>query len=207
MKNLKVCGMRDLQNINELARLEPNYIGFIFYNKSKRYVGEYFDSKIIKSIKGIKKVGVFVNSDFNYIIDKHSKYNLDYVQLHGNESPDFCKKLKAKNTNIIKAFSIDNSFDFSILDEYYLHCNYFLFDTKSENYGGSGIKFDWSVLKNYDNKKKFFLSGGIDIDDIETIKKLTNLNIHAIDINSKFEKLSGLKDIGKIGKFMSSCLF
>ncbi len=122
--------------------------------------------------------------------------------MHGDETPDFCAYLFKQNIKISKAFQVDEDFDFKILDVYKDVCNYFLFDTKTKHYGGSGRKFDWDILSGYDNEKPFFLSGGIDIDDVQNIKQLKGLNIFAIDINSKFEIEPGLKDVGKIGVFM-----
>ena len=203
--NIKVCGMRDEQNIAELCKLPINYIGFIFFAKSSRFVGEEFDTLITKLIPShIKKVGVFVNASEKYINSKIKAYNLDAIQLHGNESLEFCKSFSNKNVEIIKAFGIDESFDFGTLTEYELVCNYFLFDTKVSSHGGSGQKFDWNILKAYNCSKPFFISGGITIDDLNSINSLsTTLPIHCIDINSKFEKSPALKDIESISAFIA----
>ena len=200
---LKVCGMSDAANVRELVKLSPDYIGFIFYAQSKRFVGEDFDESVISVIpSNILKVGVFVNAEVDYIKQKIKKYNLDLVQLHGDETPDFCRIIKQDGISIIKTFSIDEDFNFKIIDSYKPYCEYFLFDTKSPDYGGAGKKFDWNILLNYDNEKPVFLSGGIDNGDIEEIKKISlKLNIHAIDINSRFELKPGLKDILKIKQF------
>ena len=200
---LKVCGMREINNIQDLVNLNPDYIGFIFYPKSKRFVGENIDAKIIASIpKTIAKVGVFVNETIENVAKTINLSELSLVQIHGDESAEYCKELKSKiNVPITKAFQVDVNFDFSILEEYKPYCDYFLFDTKTENYGGSGMRFDWNILQKYDNEKPLFLSGGIDLEHIQDIVNLKNLNIHALDINSKFEIEPGLKDIGKIKIF------
>ncbi len=149
----------------------------------------------------IKKVGVFVNETIDEIKKAVEKYQLDFIQLHGDESADNCRELNNEAYKIIKAFQLHKDFNFEQLNAYKNHCQYFLFDTQTILYGGSGQKFDWEILRNYDNEKAFFLSGGIDLEDAETISELKNMNIHAIDINSKFEIKPGLKDINKIKKF------
>lgn len=194
--------MKHPENIYRLAALQPDFIGFIFYDKSKRFVGENLNVRNLNIDKSIKKTGVFVNASKTDILKNIKKHDLNLIQLHGNESPEFCKSLYEKGIKISKAFQIDEDFDFKILNAYKSVCDYFLFDTKTKNYGGSGRKFDWDILQAYDNEKPFFLSGGIDLDDVSSINKINNLNIYAIDINSKFEIEPGLKDIGKIGMFM-----
>ncbi len=191
--------MREYENIQQLVEIAPQYIGFIFYEKSPRYVGEQLDAELLLSIpKYIKKVGVFVNSNFDYILKAVRKYGLDWVQLHGNESPEFCRQLGSKGINMIKAFSIGPDFNFRQLHNYKPHCEYFLFDTQGASYGGNGQLFDWQLLNQYDNEKPFFLSGGIDLAHADLLPDLSHLNIHAIDLNSKFEISPGLKDIPKI---------
>ncbi len=199
---IKICGMKYPDNIHHLAALQPDFIGFIFYEKSKRFIGNDLNIKDLYIDKRIKKTGVFVNASEAYILKNINKHGLDLVQLHGNESPEFCQSLYEKGIKISKAFQIDDDFDFTKLNRYKKVCDYFLFDTKTKNYGGSGRKFDWEILQAYDNEKPFFLSGGIDIEDVSSISKLKNMNIFAIDINSKFEIKPGVKDIGKIGMFM-----
>jgi phosphoribosylanthranilate isomerase len=201
---LKVCGMKYSGNIKDLAGLKPDYMGFIFYDKSKRYAGDELDPSVLKSLSGIMKIGVFVNHSVDEIVGANDKFHFDLVQLHGDENPEFCFKLKEKGFKIIKAFSVDDHFDFKVLQPYKACCKYFLFDTKGANYGGNGRNFNWNVLKNYDNEIPFFLSGGIDIRNAEEIKNLDGLNIHAIDINSCFETEPGLKDIKKINEFISN---
>ncbi len=198
---IKICGMKYPDNIHQLEMLQPDYIGFIFYEKSKRFIGD-LNIKSLNINSDIKKVGVFVNASKKYILQNIKKHDLQLVQLHGDETPGFCKNLFLKGIKISKVFQISEDFDFKKLSTYKDVCDYFLFDTKTKLYGGSGRKFDWHILENYDNEKPFFLSGGIDVDDVKSIKVLSGLNIHAVDINSKFEIEAGLKDIGKVGLFM-----
>lgn len=208
---LKVCGLRDKQNIEQVAQLQPDFMGFIFYPKSKRYVGDDFVMPEITN--DIKKVGVFVNADFDKVFHTVVKYNLDAVQLHGDEDAYYCEdlfinfaqNLSTKNVMIIKAFGVDDNFDFSALEPYQSFCDYFLFDTKTKDYGGSGHQFNWNVLDKYDNKKPYFLSGGIGLDEMKNLSKL-KIPAFAIDVNSKFEIEPGLKDIEKIKKLKTEKL-
>ncbi|MCF6241041.1 MAG: phosphoribosylanthranilate isomerase [Bacteroidales bacterium] len=199
---IKICGMKHPDNIHQLAMLKPDFIGFIFYEKSKRFIDNRLNIRELDIDKSIAKTGVFVNASEDYILKNIEKHDLNLIQLHGDESPDFCGKLHQKGIKISKAFQIDDDFDFLSLNLYKKVCDYFLFDTKTKNYGGSGRKFDWQVLEKYDNEKPFFLSGGIDLEDVDALNRISGLNIFAIDINSKFEIEAGLKDIGKIGMFM-----
>ncbi|MBP6386042.1 MAG: phosphoribosylanthranilate isomerase [Pseudarcicella sp.] len=205
---LKVCGMRNPENIKDLIKVSPDYVGFIFYDRSPRHVGDDFDENIFNDFpSNIKKVGVFVNAPLALIVEKVKKYKLDLVQLHGEELPDFCKNLQSKGVNVIKAFSVDNNFIFSQLNNYKQYCDYFLFDAKGEQKGGNGILFDWKILQKYDNDKPLFLAGGISLDTIKEALEIKNVKIHAIDINSKFELSPGMKDIEAISslkKLMSN---
>jgi phosphoribosylanthranilate isomerase len=202
MLKIKVCGMRDSENIQQLLELNPHYIGFIFYEKSPRFVGEQLDAELLASIpKHVKKVGVFVNSNFDHILKTVRKYSLDYVQLHGSEAPEFCRSLRSKGVGIIKAFAIGPDFNFRQLNNYKQYCDFFLFDTQGASYGGNGKVFDWDLLNEYDNEKPFFLSGGLDLAHTDLLPELSHLNLHAVDLNSKFEISPGLKDTGKIKEF------
>jgi phosphoribosylanthranilate isomerase len=202
---IKVCGMRQQGNIEKVVALQPNFIGFIFYEKSPRFVGEELDEEYIRSIpQGIKKVGVFVNSNPGHILNMVKKYDLQYVQLHGNEMPDICRSIRQKGVSVIKAFSIDEKFNFAMLNNYKSFCDLFLFDTKGDNPGGNGTTFDWKLLSKYDNEKPFLLSGGIDLENIEEIISLSKtLPIYGIDVNSKFETEPGIKDIAKLEELFS----
>ena len=185
--------MKYPENILEVSQLLPDFLGFIFWEKSSRF----FDGEIPEIPKSIKKVGVFVNATLVEINSKIKKYDLNVIQLHGNESDVFCFELKSKISNhiqIIKVFSANDAFDFSVLEPFENACDYFLFDTKGKLPGGNGITFNWQILQQYKLTKPFFLSGGIGLDQIQNIKKL-NLPIYAIDVNSKFEIEPGLKNV------------
>ncbi|WP_222844170.1 phosphoribosylanthranilate isomerase [Saccharicrinis aurantiacus] len=200
---IKVCGMRDSDNIKAVAALGPDYLGFIFYGKSPRFVEGIIDVELLNQLPNIiTKTGVFVNAEFSYIKSCVNKYGLDAVQLHGNESPEFCASIQSLGLETIKAFQVSEEFDFSILDPYALCTDYFLFDTKTKTYGGSGHKFNWELLKQYNNQKPLFLSGGIDVDDASDILKLKDVNIHAVDINSRFEIEPALKSVEKVKQFI-----
>lgn len=199
---LKVCGLKHQNNIEELSSLSIDYMGFIFYKKSPRYIDNEIDFDFMKSVpKSIKKVGVFVNENSHSIISSVTNYDLDLIQLHGEESAEFCKELKA-NVKIIKAFQITETFDFRILGSYLDSVDYFLFDTPTENYGGCGQSFNWKILEKYNYSTPFFLSGGINEEHIEELKKIKFPQLMAIDINSKFETEPGLKNIERVKQFI-----
>lgn len=194
--------MKYPENILEVGALLPDYMGFIFWEKSARY----FTGTIPELIKTIKKVGVFVNQTQEEILEKVTKYNLQAVQLHGNESVEFVSELKnqlSKKIEIIKAFSTDENFDFEVIKPFEPVCNYFLFDTKGKLPGGNGTTFDWTILKKYNSDKPFFLSGGIGISELKAIEEISksNLPIYAIDVNSKFEIEPGLKNRNLFSNF------
>ena len=193
---LKVCGLKYPENIIQVAALKPDYMGFIFYPKSKRFVGDEFIMPAISP--EIKKVGVFVNASASYIIDKVDEYKLDLIQLHGDENPGLCEVLN-HFIPVIKAFGVDEEFDFKQLDSYKECCSYFLFDTKTIEYGGSGKQFDWKILEKYDNSLPFFLSGGIGLEEVEKLK-IEKLKNYGVDVNSKFELQDGIKNIKELEK-------
>jgi phosphoribosylanthranilate isomerase len=193
---IKICGMKYPDNIVEVGSLLPDYMGFIFWEKSTRF----FDGKIPELPASIKKVGVFVNESIEVILAKAQTYDLQAIQLHGHESVAFCSDLKNKITNaieIIKVFSVADDFDFEQLKPFESVCDYFLFDTKGKLPGGNGTTFDWKVLERYPSTKPFFLSGGIGNGELAAIKEIikTHLPIYAIDVNSKFELEPGLKNV------------
>jgi phosphoribosylanthranilate isomerase len=202
---IKVCGLRLQSNIEEVVELRPNFVGFIFYEKSPRFVGNQLSEEYVRSIpQTIKKVGVFVNASPGYIIETVKKYDLQYAQLHGNELPDMCRSLRQKGINIIKAFSVDEHFNFNMLNNYKSFCDMFLFDTKGDKPGGNGTSFNWNVLSKYDNEKPFFLSGGIGPDNINTVIELSKkLRIYGIDVNSLYETEPGVKDLPKLEELFS----
>jgi len=187
---LKICGMKYPENIQEVANLQPDYLGFIFYEKSPRF----FKGEIPTLPKSTQKVGVFVDAYLDDILNKIRRYNLQIVQLHGNETPEFCKLFQHMDIEVIKVFSVDDTFDFQTITAYETVCDYFLFDAKGQNPGGNGTAFNWEILKNYPSQKPFFLSGGIGLEEIKLIKQL-NFPVYAIDVNSKFETKPGMKNI------------
>ncbi len=211
---LKVCGMKYIENIQKVAVLQPDYLGFIFYEKSKRN----FEGIIPDLPKEIKKAGVFVNEIPEIVVSLVEEYGLNMVQLHGDESPEYLQKLtaifkesiaekhqKAKYNmpELVKVFGIKDAFNFDVLKPYLETVDYFLFDTKGKERGGNGVTFNWQVLESYPFNKPFFLSGGIGLNEVSEIKKLqaTGLPIYALDVNSKFEESPGLKSVKDIKKF------
>lgn len=195
--------MKFSENIQEVGLLIPDFIGFIFYKNSPRY----FEAEIPKISPNIKKTGVFVNASFTEIKEKAQKHGLDFIQLHGNENPEFCASIeRITEAKVIKAFALDNDFDFSILEKYKDSCSCFLFDTKGQHFGGNGTAFDWNILENYALEKNYFLSGGIGIEDIEKLfeffQKDYSKKCFAIDVNSRFETSPGLKDVAKLKQFI-----
>ena len=196
---LKVCGMREPDNIAALSALQPDYMGFIFWAPSSRYVSE----TTLVLDKSIKKTGVFVDASVDYIQSSISTHQLQAVQLHGEETPSYCQLVQGFGVEVIKAFSVKDAFDFSMLEAYENSCDFFLFDTKGALPGGNGYTFDWSLLKEYPSQKPFFLSGGIGLENTQEIKELlnTDLPLYAIDVNSKFEVTPGLKKIEDITQF------
>ncbi len=192
---LKICGMKYAGNIREVSGLSPDYMGFIFYPGSKRYVGPDFAMPELNP--EINKVGVFVNESLENILAMVRKHGLDLVQLHGDEPAEFCGRVQ-EHVKVIKAFGLNEHFDFSCLEEYSSCCEYFLFDSKTSGYGGSGKSFDRNILKDYKLKKPFFLSGGIDANIASGLRTDDPGGLFGIDVNSKFESEPGLKDLHKL---------
>ena len=196
---LKVCGMKYLNNMEAVAKLRPDFLGFIFYDKSSRY----FNGNLPYLPQAIKKVGVFVNEDLETLQSIIKEQKLDVVQLHGQESPEYCSQLV--NAEIIKVFSIKDTFNFSVLLPYEEVCDYYLFDTKGKLPGGNGYTFNWNVLKDYPSTKPFFLSGGIGLKEVEKLKDFidspASKYCYSLDVNSKFEINPGVKNINDLEKF------
>lgn len=195
---LKICGLKYHENINDvILKIMPDYIGLIFYSKSPRYFKNTLSAQYINTInKAIKKVGVFVNETTENIVEAIKIYNLQAVQLHGNETPKQCEAL-SKYATIIKAFGVNHNFNFETLSNFAGVVNYFLFDTKTTLHGGSGIVFNWEILKNYALPIPYILSGGINNHNIASIKLLKNKPA-IIDVNSKYELEPGLKNIAQL---------
>ncbi|HCX23622.1 MAG: N-(5'-phosphoribosyl)anthranilate isomerase [Flammeovirgaceae bacterium] len=193
---LKVCGMRDSDNIRELMEVKPDFMGMIFYPKSSRYVEELPQTDL-----DVATVGVFVNESTEVIQEKSKKFGFQMVQLHGSESVEQAEELKLLGFKVIKVFGVMDQLPLEEMKPYESTVDYFLFDTKTSQHGGSGQKFDWSILESYDLDKPFFLSGGIDLEDLESIKALNIPQLYAVDINSRFERAPAVKDIQKIKSF------
>ena len=201
---IKVCGMRQKENIEELVRLNPDYIGFIFYSQSKRYVGDRIDDEILALIPpNIQKVGVFVDEPFDSIVEKYKINRLDILQLHGSELPEYCDQLKKLGITVIKAFKFAEDFDFKGIKPYETSCDYFLFDTAGKTVGGTGVKFDWSLIKQYTGRNPFFLSGGIGSTDVQTVREISHIHLFGVDVNSGFESEPAKKDISKVNAFIN----
>ena len=196
---LKVCGLRD--NIEEVVALGPDFVGFIFYPKSPRYVGDMAVERLSSIPGNIQKVGVFVNDTTENICEKVKKYTLDLVQLHGDETAAYCKLLKSKDIRIIKVFPGNDLPSLAHLKAYAPHIEYYLFDNRGASYGGTGQKFDWTLLKSLTLERPVLLSGGLDLDNISKLQD-DGINVYAIDVNSKFEKAPGLKDIALLEELM-----
>ena len=204
---IKVCGMTDPAQVTALGEMGVDYIGFIFYPASPRYVLGKINIEQIKAITGpFKKVGVFVNADKEEILRTVEAAGLDMVQLHGDEAPLLCEKI-AENIPVIKAFRLLNNDDVLYKAIPYREIvDYFLFDTNTKSFGGSGKRFDWNILKDLPLEKPFFLSGGISwehLDDLRVFRKLSVAkSLISLDINSRFEKEPGVKDLDKIQAFL-----
>lgn len=196
MMKIKVCGMKFPENIKLVCEMAPDFLGFIFWEKSPRY----FNATLPDIPEMIKKVGVFVDASEEEILEKAARYQLDFVQLHGSESPQICASIRQKGFGVIKAFALDADFDFAVLSDFSPSCDFFLFDTKGKLPGGNGIAFDWTLLHNYKLTKPIFLSGGIGPESAEALKKL-DVPIFGIDINSGFESEPGRKIVEAIQQF------
>jgi phosphoribosylanthranilate isomerase len=193
--------MKHTQNRQEVEKLDVDFMGYIFYPLSKRFVGENPETGLFNSEK--PKVGVFVDENAFEILALAKNLEFEWVQLHGKENPKTCQLLKRQGLKIIKAFSVDDNFNFETTQPYEKVANFFLFDTKTKNHGGSGEKFNWAILEKYDGHIPFFLSGGIGPEDVENIKKIQHPKLTGVDVNSGFEDEPGVKSIEKLEKFIA----
>jgi phosphoribosylanthranilate isomerase len=201
---VKVCGLNNPLNVKMISEVGVDFIGFIFYRDSKRYIGKALDRTLFSNVTaGIKKTGVFVNEQPSKVLELSEYAGLDVIQLHGNESVDYCRSLRASGLLIIKTFGVGTGFDPSITELFSEVCDYFLFDTKHEKQGGTGNKFDWSLLGNYYFKKPFFLSGGIGPEDTNIQMVVLNNQLFGVDINSRFEISPGIKDTTSVRNFIN----
>ncbi|MEI7421652.1 MAG: phosphoribosylanthranilate isomerase [Prolixibacteraceae bacterium] len=203
---IKVCGMRDPLNIKQIAAIEAvDLIGMIFYPPSQRYVDSQQTADTIATFSPPRKVGVFVNEKAKIVAQKCAMYHLDYIQLHGNETSQYISELKKmlpENIGFIKAFSVRSKQNIDLFQDYEGLCDYFLFDTPTSLYGGSGKSFDWSILENYVGRTPFLLSGGISADSIEELANFQHPQWAGIDLNSRFETAPGLKDTDLLTDFI-----
>lgn len=194
---IKVCGLKEPDNIKAVAELNPDYVGFINFSGSPRFIADMPRHVIDDLPAKIIKTGVFVNYSLEMISMLMREYGFNAVQLHGFENPEFCEALKGR-VIVIKAFGVDENFDFSQLEPYIDHVDYFLFDAKTDKYGGSGISFNWKVLDNYKLDVPFFLSGGLSLDNLDEVLQINHPQFYLVDLNSRFEVTAGVKDIEKL---------
>lgn len=202
--NIKVCGITEMKQLQQLDGLDIDFAGLIFYKDSPRYVGDKLPKKEVKKADfDLKKVGVFVNPEMIDVLDAIDDYGLEVVQLHGDESPEMCDDLSSE-VEVIKAFRItgDENID-ELVAPYDAVCDYYLFDTGGlkESFGGSGQQFDWRILNKAKIEKPFFLSGGISVEDAARVKAFKHPDLFGVDINSRFETAPGVKDMKLILQF------
>jgi len=199
--NIKVCGITEMKQLQQLDGLDIDFAGLIFYKDSPRYIGDRISkSELKKADLDTKKVGVFVNPEIIDVLDAIDDYGLDAVQLHGDESPEMCEDLSSE-VEVIKAFRVADGADIDkLVGPYDAVCDYYLFDTGGlkESFGGTGQQFDWSILTKAKIEKPFFLSGGIGVEDAAKIKAFNHPDFFGVDINSRFEKSPGVKDMGMV---------
>lgn len=195
---VKVCGMRDAENIRKVEALGVDWMGFVFHRTSPRFVGELPDYLPQRA----KRVGVFVDETEEQIMETVQLFRLDMVQLHGHETPDFCSRIRSKGLKVIKAINVQNTFSTEEVSFYERACDYFLFDTKTLLPGGSGQKFDWSSLSAYRGTTPFLLSGGISPDDADRVEAFVHERCIGIDLNSRFETSPANKDIHLLQSFI-----
>ena len=196
--------MKFPDNIQAVTDLKPDFLGFIFYPKSPRYP-ETLDIDLLLNIpRNILKIGVFVNETQDNILETVKKYSLQGVQLHGSESEELCYTLKSLGFLVFKAFPIADATDFKATENYEGACDFFLFDTKTPTHGGSGVKFDWSILSSYQGDTRFLLSGGISVEDVEIIKLINHPKMIGVDLNSRFEISPGMKDSTLLAEFITA---
>ncbi len=199
--NIKVCGITEMKQLQQLDGLDIDFAGLIFYKESPRYIGDKISKEDLKRADlDLKKVGVFVNPEMIEVLDAIDEYGLDAVQLHGDESPEMCEDLSSE-VEVIKAFRIKEGVTDidALVAAYDAVCDYYLFDKAIDNsFGGTGKQFDWSVLTKAKIEKPFFLSGGIGVEDAVKIKAFKHPDFFGVDINSQFEKSPGVKDMGMV---------
>ncbi|MEP6646313.1 MAG: phosphoribosylanthranilate isomerase [Saprospiraceae bacterium] len=199
---IKICGMKGPENIREVAGLQPDFMGFILYQESPRFIQKNILNSSLTTIPStIQKTGVFVNELLENVLKTGSNYSLDLIQLHGNETAQYCQ-LASMNIPVMKAFALHDHFDFDEISAFQPSCTYFLFDTKTNGYGGSGKTFEWKLIEKYKLDTPFFLSGGIGLKNIETALHISHPMFYGVDLNSKLETSPGIKNIGECKKII-----
>ncbi len=199
---IKICGMRDPENICEIAAFKPDYLGFIFYQESQRYIGE--NIQIPDLDPSIKKAGVFVNAPVNDVLNTARAYGLDAIQLHGTEDWEYCRIIRSNKLEVIKAIAIQDRLPVNNLISYTGSIDYFLFDTHTPYYGGSGQTFDWELLQAYDLAIPFWISGGLGLEHTERLKHIYHPEFAGVDANSRLETAPGIKDIERTKQFIKA---
>ena len=202
---LKICGMTYPDNLAEVAKLQPDYLGFIFYEKSPRYMANTLTPEVVRALpSNIRRVGVFVDAATDYMQKMAERYGLHALQLHGQEPPEQCQQLRESALIVMKVFSIgQGDFNVDALLPYQSHVDFFLFDTKGKHPGGNGLTFDWNLLQNYSLDVPFFLSGGIGAAEVKASEKHTLPQLYALDVNSRFETKPGLKQVSQLHELVS----
>lgn len=196
---IKVCGMRDAQNIEEVLTLKPDYLGLIFFPGSLRYMDDEKSASWNTISLQTKLTGVFVNAEAPFILERVNAYHLGAIQLHGQESPEQCARIRANLSEdicLIKAFGVSDQFKWSVCDDFKHVADYFLFDTHSASHGGTGKKFDWTLLSGYRGELPYFLSGGLGLEDVQEVRTLAeeDARLIAVDLNSRFELSPAVKN-------------
>ncbi len=203
MLKVKVCGLCRPDNIREVLEAGADLVGFVFYRSSPRYAGENIYRSCLRFIPdSVPRVGVFVNEDNDRILEIAALARLDMVQLHGGETPDDCRFLRSRQIRVIKSFGVHDGFDFSRVEPYQDACDFFLFDTRSPDFGGSGIRFNWKIVDRYTGKVPFFISGGIGPPDHRHLRSLNHKQLYGADVNSRFETQPGVKDAALLRNFI-----
>ncbi len=200
---IKVCGNRDPEAVQNIASLNPDLMGFLFYPDSPRHMENVLRPLDLQELPGaIEKVGVFVNESVDVVPEKVEYWGLDMVQLHGDESPDYFASLQAAGLRLIKVFRIEEKADLAAMDQFAPYCEMFLFDTKGKVYGGTGRPFDHTILEEVEVPLPFLLSGGVSHADAEAIHSLDQPALAGVDVNSRFEIEPGSKDPERVQKFI-----
>lgn len=196
---LKVCGLIQKSNLESVVASGVDFVGLIFYPKSPRYMANKLLPADLDALREhVSFVGVFVNESLEVLIEISRQYHLNIIQLHGNESPEYCQMVQEHGFLVMKVFGVGDSFDFSLLKPYLPFVDYFLFDTKSPQHGGTGVSFQWSVLQDYPYDKPFWVGGGVGVENLPSLLSLHLPHLYAVDMNSALEISPGIKDIAKV---------